>query len=147
MRITIWSGSLPSAQLEGYDISSGAQDLIGYEVDLSAADGSARVILDIEPRHLNRNGSLHGGIVAMLLDSASGFAASRKEAADKVGTVVTVSLTTQFLAPGLPGRVVSTARVVGGGRKIVYCDAELTDENEKVLSRSTGVFKLTGVSK
>ena len=135
-----------SVQPDLSDIGSGAQDLIGYQIDLSAADGSARVILDIEARHLNRNGSLHGGIVAMMLDAASGFAASRSEMKERLGNVVTVSFTTQFFAPGLPGRVVATGRVVGGGSKIKFCDAELVAEDGRVLSRSSGVFKLTGRS-
>ncbi len=134
---------MPSAlRNDASSIGSGAQELVGYDIDLSPADGTARVVLDIDARHLNRNGSLHGGIVAMMLDAASGFAASRTVPGDEIGSVVTVSFTTHYLAPGLPGRVVATGRVAGGGRTLLNCDAELTAVDGSVLARSSGVFKL-----
>lgn len=121
---------------------SGAQDLIGYEIDLSADDGSARVILNVAKKHLNRNRSLHGGIVAMMLDSAAGFAVSRHLKPEGDAPLVTVALNTQYLAPGQDATVVTaTGRRIGGGRKIHYADAELRDEEGTLLARANGVFK------
>jgi uncharacterized protein (TIGR00369 family) len=122
---------------------SGAHALVGYEVDLSDPDGLARIALDIGPQHLNRNGTLHGGIHAMMLDAAAGFAASRTLAggAAEIVPVVTVSLTTSFVAAVGSGRVVATGRLVGGGYKIVYADAELHDADVRLCSRATGVFR------
>jgi uncharacterized protein (TIGR00369 family) len=122
---------------------SGAQGLIGYTVDLTAPDGTARVILDMEPKHLNRNGTLHGGIHAMLLDAAAGFAASRllADAAEELVPVVTVSLTTAFTAAANSGRVEVRGRVTGGGYKIVHAEAELCDADGRLCSKGTGVFR------
>ncbi len=122
---------------------SGAQALIGYTIDLSAPDGTARVVLDVEPPHLNRNGTLHGGIHAMMLDAAAGFAASRHMAGqtDELIPVVTLSLTTSFVGPGGTGQVTATGRVTGGGYKIIYGEAEIRDADGTLLSKGAGVFK------
>lgn len=122
---------------------SGAHALVGYEVDLTDPGGLAHVSLEIGPQHLNRNGTLHGGIHAMMLDAAAGFAASRRlaDGAAQIVPVVTVSLTTSFVAAVGAGRVTVSGRMVGGGYKIVYADAEMTDASGRICSRATGVFQ------
>lgn len=122
---------------------SGAQALIGYNIDLTDPDGSARVVLDMEPQHMNRNGTLHGGIHAMMLDAAAGFAVSRRLAGgtDDLIPVVTLSLTTSFVGAGGAGQVTATGRVTGGGYKIIYSEAEIHDADGNLLSKASGVFK------
>lgn len=122
-------------------IESGAQNLIGYDVDFSA--DQVRIILDIGPQHLNRNGSLHGGIFAMMLDAAAGFAASRSLSEAGNAPLVTLSLTTQFLAPGAVGKVIATGTFKGGGRSILYADSEMRDAAGQLLATASGVFKAT----
>lgn len=116
--------------------------MVGYDVDLSDPDGGASVVLDIAARHMNRNGSLHGGIIAMMLDAAAGFAASRAAGEPDLVPVVTVSLNTQFVAPVQSGRVITTGLFTGGGRSIVYAGAELRTEAGVLLATATGVFKV-----
>jgi uncharacterized protein (TIGR00369 family) len=134
---------LPSAprDLPGLDeIGSGAQALIGYEIDLTPEDGSARIHLDIEDRHRNRNRTLHGGIIAMMLDAAAGFAASRGGADAAVVHVVTISLTTNFIAPATGGRVTATGTLTGGGRSVSHAEAHLRDEDGLVRASASAVF-------
>ncbi len=119
---------------------SGAHDLIGYDIDLAGGDGKARVVLQIAPKHLNRNQSLHGGIIAMMLDASAGFAASMAAGGDLV-PVVTVALNTQYLAAATGGQVTATGTVKRSGRSICYADAELCDANGTLLATGNGVFK------
>lgn len=136
----IWSGLLTSAPPNGpKGTGSGAQNLIGYDIDFST--GQARIILDIAPQHLNRNGSLHGGIFAMMLDAAAGYAASLSMSDAGNAPLVTLSLTTQFLAPGVGGQVIATGTHKGGGRSIIYADSEMRDEAGTLLATASGVFK------
>jgi len=122
---------------------SGTQRLVGYTVDLSDPAGTALVSLDIRDDHMNRNGSLHGGLHATLMDAAAGFAASRFLAGPgaEIVPVVTLSLTTNFLAPAVSGQVVAVGHVTGGGYKIVYANAEIRAEDGTVVSTCTGVFR------
>jgi uncharacterized protein (TIGR00369 family) len=143
MWTTIWSASLPFPPHE--PLGSGAQDLVGYVIDLSDPAGGAVVRLEVEAKHLNRNGTLQGGIHAMMLDAAAGFSASRHLAGQEaqIVPVVTLSLTTNFLAPANLGPVVATGRVTGGGHKIVYAEADIRDAQGTLLSQGTGIFKRT----
>ncbi|MEP4197121.1 MAG: PaaI family thioesterase [Aliishimia sp.] len=123
--------------------ASGAQSLIGYNIDLTAPDGSSRVVLDVQEQHLNRNGTLHGGIHSMMLDAAAGFAASRRlaDGSQNLVPVVTLSLTTSFLGAGGTGQVIATGKVTGGGHKIIYGEAEIHDSEGRLLSKGAAVFK------
>jgi len=124
---------------------SGAQDLVGYKIDLSDPAGGAVVRLTVEAKHLNRNGTLQGGIHAMLLDAAAGFAASRQLAGQgNIVPVVTLSLNAHYLAPADQGEVIARGHVTGGGRKIIYAEAEVRDADGTLLSRGSGVFKRAG---
>ncbi|MDX2483059.1 MAG: PaaI family thioesterase [Pseudodonghicola sp.] len=130
---------IPAADLER--VRSGAQGLIGYHVDLDTEDGSARITLEIAEQHRNRNGTLHGGIVTMMLDAAAGFSASRGAEGAGLVPVATVSLTTNYVAPAVSGVVTATGRLSGGGRSILYAGAELRDETGALLASASGVFK------
>jgi len=114
--------------------------MVGYDIDLNGGDGKARVVLDIAPRHLNRNGSLHGGIIAMMLDASAGFAASMASGT-QLTPVVTVALNTQYLAAATHGQVVATGTVKRAGGSICYADAELHDADGTLLATGNGVFK------
>lgn len=122
--------------------ASGAQALIGYDIDLTAEDGTARVTLDMADKHRNRNGTLHGGIHAMMLDAAAGFAASRRLAGDgALVPVVTLSLNTSYIGAVQDGTVTVIGKVTGGGYKIIYATADVMDASGKVVSSGAGVFK------
>ena len=129
-------------------IGSGAQSLVGYVIDLSDPAGSAVVTLTVEEKHLNRNGTLQGGIQAMLLDAAAGFAASRHLAgtAPDIVPVITLSLTTNYLGPALLGQTLTArGQVTGGGHKVVYATAAMTDADSRPVSQGTGIFKRTKI--
>ena len=90
---------------------TGAQTLLGYVVDITADDGTARCHLDIGAQHGNRHGGLHGGIMSCMLDNAMGFAASLT--GDDAGETrfMTLSMTAQYLAPAREGRVLSLIHI------------------------------------
>lgn len=143
MWITIWSGSLPSQPLPEAGLihdETGTQTLVGYVVDVS--DGKqGRCWLDVGPQHTNRHGALHGGIAVCLLDNASGTTGSLTVDATGRAPFMTVSMNTQFISSGKMGRVVATGNVVGGGRRLLFIDAELRHEDGTLIATSTGVFK------
>ncbi|MFD0915817.1 PaaI family thioesterase [Pseudahrensia aquimaris] len=121
------------------EADSAAQKHIGYVVHIFADRSEA--LLKLEPQHLNRNGKLHGGLISLLIDSSSGYAASRALSDDADAMVVTVSLTTNYLAPADGTSVRAIGRVVRAGRSIVHTTGEIVDENGVVLATGSGVFK------
>lgn len=119
---------------------SGAQDLIGYRSQALEADGGT-CTLDIGPQHLNRLGLLHGGIVSTLLDNAAGVAV-RNGTGDVNVAVITVAMSVQFIAGVGGGCVCATGRVMGGGRSLKFAQAELRDENGRLLASASATFRV-----
>jgi uncharacterized protein (TIGR00369 family) len=122
---------------------SGCQNAIGFEVDLSDSDGHARCHLTIRADHLNSQGILHGGIIAMLLDVACGNTASAWFDRDEHPLVLTLSLNTSYVAAVRQGRVTATGRATGGGRTLAYVTGELHGDDGTLIATAAGVFKRT----
>jgi len=117
---------------------SGASELVGYT---SFGNDGGRCELMVGPQHLNRIGLLHGGFVSTLLDNACGIAV-RAESGDLEAIVVTASLQVSFIASVDRGRIVATARVRGGGRRQKFVEAELHDEDGRLLATASALFCL-----
>ncbi len=137
--------SAPPEPAEGLILNhSGCQEAVGYVIDLNPPiGGGVSCWLDIAPRHLNRNGILHGGYMAMLLDIACGYAASMVYDAENLALMLTVSLNTSYVAPVQSGRVTAIGRVTGHGRSICHASGELRDGDDRLIATATGVFKRT----
>ncbi len=53
---------------------------------------------------------------------------------------MTIDLHTSFLKPGA-GRLVAEGRRTGGGRSILFCAGEISDEAGDIVATANGVFK------
>lgn len=125
---------------------SGTQALIGYTVE--SVDGKLQARLTVEDKHLNRALSLHGGIIATLLDVACGYEANGVLEPDAFEFLVTVSMTTNFLAAGRAGdELIATATQTGGGRSIKYVNGELRRlSDDRLIATASGIFRKTAMS-
>lgn len=121
---------------------TGTQRLLGYVLDVGRGDGRARCTLDVTEHHGNRHDGFHGGLAAVMLDNAMSATASLSVDASGRHPFATISMHTQFLAPGRIGsRLTATGRVTGGGRSIVFVDGELVDEAGTLIATASGAFK------
>ena len=120
---------------------SGCQNAVGFEIDLSDPEGCARCHLTIREDHLNSQGILHGGIIAMLLDVACGNTASAWFDREEHPMVLTLSLNTSYVAAIRNGRVTAVGRPSGGGRKLAHIHGELHSEDGVLIATAAGVFK------
>ena len=78
-------------------------DYLGIElVDVGA--GHATFQIDVDQRHLNRQGSLQGGVAATLLDAACGYAGLAAHEGDALGNAVTVMLNISYIRKVGTGR-------------------------------------------
>jgi len=128
----------PDRRIDG---ETGAQRLIGWVVELRA-DTGAQLVLNVGDQHTNRHGVLHGGIMAMLLDSASGYTGAFHFDPASLPQMLSLSFTTQFLAPVAAGQVVTArGQVTGGGRSTLYINAQLHDATGQLAATSTGVYR------
>ncbi|QTH41794.1 PaaI family thioesterase [Cohnella sp. LGH] len=97
------------------------------------------VSLDIEPRHLNLIGILHGGVHATMIDSAMGLAAmlARPEAA-----VVTTHLNMNYVAPVREGRIFVEAEIAHMSRITVTTQARVRTADGELLAFGNGTFRV-----
>src|SRR3954451_2718958 len=102
---------------------------IGARVE-DADDGGARIAFEVCDEHLNPAGTLHGGIVATLVDTAMGQAVRTTTGADEVPA--TSQLTVTYLRPGKPGALVVTGRVRTRGRHLPGRGADVGEDREAV---------------
>jgi uncharacterized protein (TIGR00369 family) len=116
---------------------AGFREHLGIEVR-EAEKGEARLSLRAEERHLNPSGSVHGGAIATLIDTAMGEAVAMT-AEDRVP--VTVEIKVNYLEPAKPGTLVATARVRRPGKRFLVLEAEVIQEKDgEHLAFATATF-------
>ncbi len=104
------------------------------------AAGICTFELDIEPRHLNRQRTLQGGVSATLLDAACGYA-GLQQGDGPLGNAVTLMLSICYLGKVSTGRVRATATVTRSGRSIYFSSAELVSDTGECIATAQGTFK------
>lgn len=97
--------------------------------------------LEIAPRHLNRTRSLHGGVIATLLDAACGYSGLYDPDNTVKRNAVTIMLNISYIGKVDEGRIKVTGRVTGEGHRIYFASAELRHESGKLVATAQGTFK------
>jgi uncharacterized protein (TIGR00369 family) len=97
----------------------------------TAEDGTARLELDANDSHLNRAGTVHGGVLATLVDMAMGQALRSRTGENDVPA--TSQLTATYLRPGRPGRLVVNAEVRKQGENLSVCEADVEQDGRALV--------------
>lgn len=100
-------------------------------------EGTGQVRLDAGEEHLNPHGTVHGGVLATMIDVAMGTAVATTGGESPV----TVSLTVTYLEPGQPGRLTATARVRKRGKRLIVVEAEVV-QGEDVVADALATFSV-----
>lgn len=119
----------------------GFSELIGFTL-ASSGDGRAELVLDVESRHLNPHGTVHGGAIATLVDSAMG-AAVATTTADGEGPV-TIEMKVTYLEPARSGQLRASAAVRRRGRRITIVEAEVVDADDEAVAHAIATFTTVG---
>ena len=119
---------------------SGLQTLMGYRL-VEWRENHAVLELQIEPKHLNRTGVIHGGVLAILLDTLLGYAGCWCPHPGRYRSAVTLSLTTAFTGQANAGLVKAFGRKGPGGTRIYVCTGEVVDEAGRTLATAQGTFR------
>jgi 1,4-dihydroxy-2-naphthoyl-CoA hydrolase len=93
------------------------------------------VAIDVDRRHLQHAGFMHGGISVLLAESAASLAAVLTvdmDANDVFGTEINAS----HLRPVTSGTVTATARPLRRGRTVHVYDVAVTDERGELVCAS-----------
>ncbi len=118
--------------------------LLGREI-VSTDTSSGDVRLRFLARHefSNRYGTVQGGILAAMLDSAAGATLMMVLPAGR--KAVTVRLDTTFLRAAYPGTLFANAHVVSCDDSDAKIATEIRDADDKTLASATVVFRIIAV--
>ncbi|MGX1105340.1 MULTISPECIES: PaaI family thioesterase [Bradyrhizobium] len=120
------------------DVPPGAQ-LLGREW-LGFDGETATVRFEAQPLFTNRHGTIQGGFLAAMLDSATGLGALAALPATR--TVVTKTLTTRFLKPARIGPITAKAKVISQTDRDMIVEADLIDANDVTVASATAELRI-----
>lgn len=103
--------------------------LLGMKIE-EVQNGFARLSINVEKKHTQFYGTVHGGVLATLADSAAAWTILGKENVE--GNPVTVEMKINYLKPVCSGRLVAEARSVHEGSRIFVSDVEVKNEGDLV---------------
>ena len=108
--------------------------LIGFTLT-EVEPGRAVIVFDVDGRHANPMGTLHGGVLCDIADAAMGMAYAAT--LDEDETFTTLELKINFLKPVRTGRLVATGRIVQGGRTVGLVECDVLDDKERLVARAS----------
>lgn len=137
--------------MQGARADAGARDIVDRVarsafhrwagIELIRVDpGEVEIALRAEDHHLNLLGTLHGGMLAILADTAMGLAMRTR--VERGSNYVTAQLDLHYLASGRTGRIVGIGRAVRHGGQMGYAEADVLGEGDRLLARGSASFIL-----
>jgi len=124
----VWGG--PAWVRRAVANDAGFKDTLGVHGE-TATDGKARLELRAGEEHLNAAGTVHGGVLASLVDMAMGSAVLSLTGDGEVPA--TSQLTVTYLRPGKEGDLVVTAEVRKQGENLTVCEAGVEQDGKAVV--------------
>jgi acyl-CoA thioesterase len=114
----------------------GFQLLIGLEMT-ERGDGVSRCRLEVDEKHLNPHGVVHGGVLYSMADTGMGAAVySRLEPEESCATI---ELKVVYIAAVRGGVLECESRVVHRGRRVVVLESEVRS-GDRLVAKALGTF-------
>ena len=109
----------------------GLRKELGLQV-VEVSAGYARMEMGIDERHVNPIGSVHGGAIYALADSAGGTAAMSRGS-----FVTTVTGSINYLNPAINvKKLIADTRELKAGKNILVYDVAIRDESGQVIAEA-----------
>lgn len=107
--------------------------------------GRTTWVMRADERFANPVGTVQGGFLAALCDSAMGASSVTwaRERGLRV-TVANVELKCSFLRPARVGSTLTcTAWVLGGGNRTCFVEADVVDDEERLVAKSSSTYLIS----
>jgi uncharacterized protein (TIGR00369 family) len=102
--------------------------------------GASVLEVQLEEKHLQPFGYVHGGVIASVMDAATFWAVFPK-VKDGMG-LTTVEIKVNFLAPVQRGKLMVKGRCIKVGRTLALGDATIHDANGNLLGHGTATMMI-----
>lgn len=100
-----------------------------------------------DDRFANPAGVMQGGLLGAFTDSAMGAAAvtyARHHSGGAKVFCANAEMKASFLRPVPSGSVLTcVARVLSGGERVVFCEAEVRDADDRLVAKASSTYVLT----
>jgi acyl-CoA thioesterase len=113
--------------------------LLGLEIEYS--EDTCTISFDVKDFMLNPQATLHGGIVALVMDVSMGHMLNRID-----GACTTLEMKTQYLAAIRPGPAKVVGQVLRRGRSVSFLESRFYDSTGQLAAFATSTWKLLGPS-
>ena len=107
---------------------------------VEASEGRVHLAIETTDSQKNLQGTIHGGVLATLADTAMGLAV--RTAIEPGRPHATIELTVHFVRPAAPGPIEALGTVVRAGSQIAFADADVTAPDGTLLARATGTYSV-----
>jgi uncharacterized protein (TIGR00369 family) len=107
--------------------------LLGFALK-AIEPGRAVFEMEIDERHHNPMGTLHGGIYCDLADAAMGYAYAATLGEGE--TFTTVELKINFFRPMRRGKLIAEAKVIRAGSTLGYVECDVKDQADKLVAKA-----------
>lgn len=132
------------------DVDPGAEDYgqfplrtqLGFEIE-HATPGRAVAWLEVDERHRNPNGVVHGAVLFALVDTAMG--AATMDVIPDGCFCASIEIQLRFFSAVPAGRIEARTRVVRAGKRIVHLESMVhVDDGDEPAALATGSFAVLG---
>ncbi len=122
--------------------NSSFPEVMGTELS-STEEGRAVVSLQAEEWHLNTSGTVHGGVVATLIDIA--MAEALNTMTEENEQPLTIEVKVNYMEPAQQGTLTATAQVRKGSKRATIVEAEVVQEDsDEVVALASGTYAPIG---
>ena len=121
--------------LEGFDPFGG---LIGLKFT-KYGDGSSQCVLEVEKKHLNPHGTLHGGVAYSMADT--GMGAALYSCMDQDELCATIETKIVYFRAVTSGTLVCDTKVVHRSKRIAAMESEISNDGN-LVAKALGTFSV-----
>ena len=97
--------------------------------------GESYLELEVQEKHFQPYGIVHGGVCASILDAAAFWAIYA--GFEEVVGLTTVEMKINYLAPVSEGRLIAKGRCIKAGKTICLGDAVIHDDKDRLVAHGT----------
>ena len=131
----------------GFSDHIGIEDIgfVNSDRDRHFSEPRYKVALRVRKDHLNANDTLHGGVVATLLDACMArvfFLGLAAEEAAALRAGVTVEMKTSFLRTQGLGDIYALGSMVKRGHNLSFTEGELFNANGDLLAKASATMMI-----
>jgi uncharacterized protein (TIGR00369 family) len=120
--------------------------MLGWElIDQWPEEGRIEIAFHSTNAMLNPRGTIQGGFIAAMLDDTMGPALVTMTGGTQIPT--TLDMNVSFVSPAMPGRLICRGRVIRRTRSLAFLEAELFDDDGRLLARATSTARVLDFEK